>query len=143
MSAPAEGNNRGSTASDSLCRDRRLPLGRSGEAAAARYLRRNSYHVLDTNYRTRYGEVDIIARRGDLVCFVEVKTRRGASFGEPFEAVDPRKQKQLRRMALSWLARRAGDPSFAACNFRFDVIAIAVDRKGGVLKLEHIADAFR
>lgn len=127
----------------SFCRDGRIPLGRSGEAEAVRYLRRRSYEIIETNFRTRYGEIDIIARHGEVVAFVEVKTRHGAAFGRPFEAVGPRKQEQLRRMALSWVARRQGDPAFALCAFRFDVISITVDASGRPLEIVHLEDAFR
>lgn len=127
----------------SLAADGRPQLGRRGEAAAARYLRRRLYSIVDTNYRTRYGEIDIIARRGDVVAFVEVKTRSGESFGKPFEAVGPHKQEQLRRMALVWLAARQRDPALKECSFRFDVISIAMGAAGRVEHLEHLEDAFR
>jgi len=127
----------------STCRDRRIPLGRAGEAIAARHLRRRSYAIIETNYRTRYGEIDIIARRGDVVAFVEVKTRQGSGFGRPFEAVGARKQEQLRRMALAWLARRRHDRVFASCTFRFDVVSIVMDEGGAVAEIVHMEDAFR
>ncbi|MHB0915293.1 MAG: YraN family protein [Thermoleophilia bacterium] len=126
-----------------LAADSRPELGRSGEAAAARYLRRRLYSIIETNYRTRYGEIDIIARRGDVVAFVEVKARRSAGFGQPFEAVGPRKQEQLRRMALAWLAARHRDPAFSRCVFRFDVVSIVFRGNGAVERLEHLEDAFR
>lgn len=127
----------------SLAADSRPELGRSGEAAAARYLRRRLYSIIEANYRTRYGEIDIIARRGEVVAFVEVKARRGASFGQPFEAVGPRKQEQIRRMALAWLATHQRDPEFNRCVFRFDVISIVFNGNGAVERLEHLVDAFR
>lgn len=131
------------TAGHSLTADSRLQLGRSGEASAARHLRRRLYSILETNYRTRYGEIDIIARKGDIVAFVEVKARSSASFGQPFEAVGPRKQEQLRRMALAWLATRQRDRALRGCAFRFDVISITVGADGSVSNLEHLEDAFR
>lgn len=131
------------TCGHSLAADSRPELGRTGEAAAARYLRQRFYSIIETNYRTRYGEIDIIARRGDVVAFVEVKARRGASFGQPYEAVGPRKQEQIRRMALAWLATRQRDPEFQRCAFRFDVISIVFGANGAIERLEHLADAFR
>jgi putative endonuclease len=127
----------------SLARDSRSFLGRSGEAAAISFLRRKLYSIMDANFRTRYGEIDIIARRGDVIAFVEVKTRRGDLFGKPFEAVGPRKQEQLRRMASSWLALHHTDDTVRSSIFRFDVISIIVDDGGRVKDLQHLEDAFR
>jgi putative endonuclease len=127
----------------SICADARPALGRAGEAAAVDYLRRRLYSIFTVNFRTRYGEIDIIARRGPIVAFVEVKTRRGKSFGEPFEAVGPRKQQQLRRMASLWLSLNRADMSLRECSFRFDVISVLVDGRGKVSEISHMKDAFR
>lgn len=123
--------------------DDRLRLGHAGEAAAVAYLRRRLYAVVATNFRTRYGEIDIIARRDGIIAFVEVKARRGQGFGKPFEAVGPRKQEQLRRMALAWLAMNQADPAVRRATFRFDVIAIVIGADGRVAELSHMEDAFR
>jgi putative endonuclease len=111
--------------------------------SACRHLEERGYHILETNYRSRYGEIDIIARRGELVAFVEVKARRGVRHGAPFEAVGPRKQNQIRRMAHMWVAAHQSDNSCRSCAFRFDVISIILDEAGGVKSLEHMEDAFR
>lgn len=123
--------------------DLRLGRGRSGEAWARRHLRDQGYEIIESNYRSRYGEIDIIATRDDIVAFVEVKARRALSHGEPFEAVGPRKQLQIRRMAEMWVAQRQQDPSLRRCSFRFDVISILLDEDGRVASLDHLEDAFR
>jgi putative endonuclease len=130
-------------AGSSLARDGHTLLGRSGEAAAAAYLRRKLYTIVETNYRTRYGEIDIIVRRGSITAFVEVKTRREETFGKPFEAVGPRKQEQLRRMASAWLALHHTDPVVREATFRFDVVSIVMDEAGRISELQHMKDAFR
>ncbi len=107
--------------------DPRRRHGRSGEDLARRYLEHHGYLILQTNYRSRYGEVDIIARRGRVVAFIEVKTRLGHKCGEPFEAVGPRKQNQIRRMAEMWVAEHAGDRELRECEFRFDVVSVKMD----------------
>lgn len=123
--------------------DRRKALGRLCEEAASRYLSRQGYQIIETNYRLRMGEIDIIARQGDTVAFVEVKARQDRRFGEPFEAVGPRKQAKLRSMAGLWLAAHQQDPRYRECEFRFDVVSIIMDEKGDVLELSHLRDAFR
>ena len=113
----------------------RQSLGSWGEDLAVKYLRRRFYRILETNYRCRAGEIDIIARRGSIIAFVEVKTRRGHRCGSASEAVTVRKQGQIIRAARWYLAANAGD-----LQPRFDVIAIDVD--GDSHHLEHIVDAF-
>lgn len=109
---------------------------------ACRYLKRRLYSILQTNYRSRYGEIDIIARRGDTIVFVEVKARRDKSFGEPFEAVGPRKQRQIRRMAEMWLAAHQHRLSRQNFIFRFDVISLVLDGDNRAVEFKHIKDAF-
>src|SRR5277367_6039730 len=76
-----------------------LPLGRRGERAAEKYLRRNGFRIVARNYRAAGAEIDIVAMDGDVLVFVEVKTRRSPDASAPEEAVDEHKQKQLRRAA--------------------------------------------
>jgi putative endonuclease len=112
--------------------------GRRGEEMAIRHCRGLGFEILATNYRKPFGEVDIVARDGRTIVFVEVKTRRSQAFGSPFEAVDARKQRQLVRIALDFLQCR--DLTDVAA--RFDVIAITVDQKGQPMQLEHLRHAF-
>jgi putative endonuclease len=116
-------------------------LGRRGEQLAAEHLERKGFRVLDRNYRTRWGELDIVAFDGSTLAFCEVKARRAAATaGTPFEAVDPRKRAQVRRMARSWLAERTGRPY--ATVLRFDAIGVTFDRSGQLVALEHLEGAF-
>ncbi|MET0782093.1 MAG: YraN family protein [Microbacterium sp.] len=112
-------------------------LGRAGEDRAARYLESCGYDVLDRNWRTRDGEIDlVVARRADLVV-VEVKTRRGEGFGHPFEAIDDRKQQRLWRLAVAWIA--AHPDQAQGRRLRLDAVAvIGPDPATG--SLEHLED---
>lgn len=116
--------------------DTRPSLGRAGEDAAARHLTRLGYTLLERNYRCRYGEIDLIARSGGTVVFVEVKTRSTDRFGLPLEAVRGPKQDRIRRCAARWLdERRPG-----RCHIRFDVVSVIV--RGNRSEMTHIPAAF-
>ncbi len=115
----------------------RLSLGRWGEEAAAGWLRGQGMQILERNYRTPVGEIDIIARQGKLLLFIEVKTRRGVGFGLPQDAVGKTKQRQIVRTA-QWYLGRGGARGLQP---RFDVIAVRPDDDGEAV-IEHIADAF-
>jgi putative endonuclease len=107
-----------------------------GEDLALRYLTRRGYTLVERNYRTRHGEIDLIVRNDDTLVFVEVKLRRGTGFGDPLEAVTFRKQGTIRSLATQYLSDR--DPNFGT--LRFDVIGIlASDNK---VRIRHIEDAF-
>ena len=114
----------------------RRSSGAWGEKLALRYLERRGYRLVERNYRTRYGELDLILREGDTLVFVEVKLRRGLGFGDPIEAVTPRKQTTIRALAEQYLSDR--DPAFDA--IRFDVVAILVE--GDQPRVHHLRDAF-
>jgi putative endonuclease len=111
-------------------------LGKLGEDEACRELRRRGYAILARGYRTRCGEVDIIARDGDVLVFVEVKTRSGGAFGSPLEAVTARKRLKLVRMALEYVTRSR--LSKVAC--RFDVVGVLC--QAGTTRIEVVVDAF-
>src|SRR5438270_10600420 len=98
--------------------DLRHRLGRVGEQLAAEHMIRRGFRVLERNYRTRWGELDIIAFDGTTLAFCEVKTRRLArGTGSPFDAVRPSKQAQVRRLAARWLVERAERPSADVLRF--------------------------
>jgi putative endonuclease len=79
-------------------------LGRAGERQAVKFLKEKGYKILETNFSLKpLGEIDIIARFKNIICFIEVKTRRSLSYGAPYEAVDRRKQFRLSRLALAYL----------------------------------------
>jgi putative endonuclease len=113
-----------------------LDLGRHGEDAAAGYLKKLKYKILVRNFRVKSGEIDIIARDGNCLVFVEVKTRTSDSFAQPIESVGFHKQQKLRRLADRYLATHA----FQECDVRFDVISII--QRGGRAEIEHIRNAF-
>lgn len=140
---PVPDRARATAAAPAAGQDPRRRRGQAGERIAQEHLLANDYSILSVNFRTRYGEIDIIARDGGTVAFVEVKARRNKKFGEPFEAVSPRKQQQIKRMASIWLAANQGEESLRGCEFRFDVISILLDADGGAAELLHLEDAFR
>ncbi len=100
-----------------------LRLGRKGEALACRLLRELGLDILMQNFRCAAGEIDIVARDDDVLCFVEVKTRRHAGRGRPADAVDPAKQQRLIQTAARYL-REAGNPNVL---YRFDIVEIILD----------------
>lgn len=115
----------------------RSDLGSQGEKVAADFLRKKGYTVICKNFRCRSGEVDIIAREGKVLIFVEVKTRRSDSFGSPAAAVTPRKQQQIAKAALEYLARE----NLFDTEARFDVVSILVAADGKP-RIELIQNAF-
>ena len=115
----------------------RQSLGAAGEAAAAQALRKAGYQILEANVRTPFGEIDLLARHGAVLCFVEVKTRSSDAFGHPAEAVTPAKQAHLRKAAALILQRRKWDG-----DCRFDVVAVMKGADGS-LAVEILADAFQ
>ena len=115
----------------------RLSLGRRGEDAAVRYLEKRRYAIIERGFRMLRGEIDIVARDGPTIVFVEVKTRRGGDFGPPSASVTAAKRRQIRRIAQAYLHRRGFGGAFC----RFDVISIRAE-KGGTLRIEHLKDAF-
>lgn len=114
----------------------RKRAGDRGERLALDYLLDKGYSVVERNYRTRYGEIDLILRSGGTLVFVEVKLRRGSGFGDPLESVTPRKQAKIRSLAEVYLARRAPDFEEA----RFDVVGIL--ETGGGREVHHVENAF-
>ncbi len=123
--------------SDSTTHDDRRELGRRGEDLAFEYLRRSGMLVLDRNWRPRgagvRGELDIVARDGDELVVVEVKTRRSIAYGSPAEAITRRKVRALRSLTLAWLEQR----SIHAPAIRFDVVAIVIPPAGQPV-IEHL-----
>ena len=114
-------------------------LGDDWERLAEKRLIAAGYRILDRNFRTRSGELDFVAEENGVLCFVEVKGRRGTGFGLPAEAVTGEKRRRIFRTAEAWLAReRRGD---VPC--RFDVVAILEDGRGGAPEVEILRDAFR
>jgi putative endonuclease len=115
----------------------RQAVGAYGERCAVQHLVATGLRVVARNWRCAHGEVDIIAWDGDALVFCEVKTRRGARFGSPGEAVVPAKARRLRRLAGQWLE----DTGIHADEVRFDVVSVLVPRRGAA-QVEHIRAAF-
>lgn len=113
--------------------DPRHLRGLAGEEQAIRYLQSRGWDVVAHRFRVGRVELDIVARRGHLVAFIEVKTRRGEGFGSPFEAVSGAKRREMVKAARVWVDR-FGKPSDV---YRFDCIGLRDN------KLEHMEDAFR
>lgn len=114
-------------------------LGRTGEALAVRLLAARGWHVLARNYRAGRREVDIIARRENLLVFVEVKTRTGRGYGGPQAAVTQLKRREIEAVALDFLTRHVRSD----VEVRFDVVAIRLETSGRIGRVEHIEDAWR
>ena len=111
--------------------NKRAELGREGESIAENFLKQNRYKILEKNFRTKFGELDIIAKDKKCVVFVEVKTRKDDSFGAPQSAVTGFKQENLALAAMVYIKKKV-----LRSDYRFDIIAI----QDG--KIEHIKNAF-
>src|SRR5688572_3407913 len=113
-------------------------VGAYGERRAVEYLVHEAgMQVLDRNWQCSDGEIDIVAREGSALVFVEVKTRRDLQFGPPEEAVIAQKRRRLRRLATQWLAQTSLHPR----EIRFDVVSVLRPRRGPAV-VEHIRAAF-
>lgn len=120
-----------------LDRETSRSLGQRGEETAAKYLIKSNFDIVERGFRLFRGEIDIIARDGDTLVFVEVKARADETFGRPEDSVTPAKQRQIRRIATGYLVeRRLGD---VPC--RFDVVSILFHEDGSH-RLIHFRDAF-
>jgi putative endonuclease len=123
----------------------RQSLGRRGEALAADYLQERSYQILERNYRSPFGEIDLIARQwvsdqtntGPVLVFVEVKTRSSEAYGFPEESVTLTKQAHLIQSAQAYLQSHLDQEG----NWRIDVIAVRLDRSGGPPEIKHFENA--
>jgi putative endonuclease len=125
--------------------DPRRALGALGERLAAEHLRRAGYRIIERNYRTRYGELDIVATGARCLVFCEVKTRvRGRANGpSPFDSIGMVKRSRVRQMAAQWLAERRPEVDVpAAPELRFDAIGVSLSPSGRLLSLDHLEDAF-
>lgn len=113
-------------------------LGKVGERQACRLLKKQGYRILDTNYRSRLGEIDIVALDQNTLVFIEVKTRTVLSFGQPEEGVNLAKQRKLQKLASQYLVEK----KFADIDYRFDIIGILINQTGKVKHIELIKNAF-
>jgi putative endonuclease len=118
--------------------DTRRVTGIKGEEEAARFLARCGYAILDKNVRTRAGEIDLVAKEGKTLVFVEVKTRKDLEGDPPQAAVNARKQNRLGKLAHGYLKLKR----MREMPCRFDVVSIIVNDEGGVKAIRHIPNAF-
>ena len=117
--------------------DNRQKIGVMGEQLAANYLRKTGKKILCTNYRCRYGEIDIIARDQETILFIEVKSRTSNTFGPPAAAVTMHKQQQIIKTALYYLTEK----NLSDTAVRLDVIAVLFQREQEPC-IEYISNAF-
>ncbi|MBI1911544.1 MAG: YraN family protein [Deltaproteobacteria bacterium] len=114
----------------------KIAFGKKGEEEAERILKKQGYKIIEKNYRCRFGEIDIIAKDGDTIAFVEVKTRVNDRFGSPKSSVDYRKQKHITNASAYYLNEKGLDDS----SVRFDVVSLELG--GDRFSFELIKDAF-
>jgi putative endonuclease len=118
--------------------DPRHRLGALGEQLAAEHLERLGYDVVARNHRTRFGEIDLVAADPRTLVIAEVKSRRGR--GNPWDALDERKRRQVRRMGIAYLTSVEDRPRRSAV--RFDAIGVVFDHAGRMVALHHLEGAF-
>lgn len=111
-------------------------LGEEGERLAEAWLVERGWRILDRRFRSGHRDLDLVAERSGVVAFVEVKARRGKRFGDPVEAVNWRKQRELTRSAAVWIARFGSGKQL----FRFDVVGVLMDESG--TRIRHLENAF-
>ncbi len=111
----------------------RRSLGQWGEKVAALHLEAAGYAIVERNWRCRGGEIDLVARDGETVVFVEVKTRRGRDYGAPEEALTPRKAEKLLSLGQQYIV----DHELDDVDWRIDLVAVELDERGHLLRCEH------
>ena len=116
----------------------RQSLGKKGERLAMNYLRQAGYKIISSNYRTRLGEIDLIAEEGETLVFVEVKTRSSKNCGHPLESITPSKKRQIEKVALEYLSKNR---QFER-NIRFDAVAVFFLPPGNAPEIELVRDIF-
>jgi putative endonuclease len=111
-------------------------LGRYGEDRAASFLQERGYEIIDRNWHSQSGEIDLVAKDKDRLVFIEVKTRSGSGFGHPFEAITPSKVARMRRLVADWCVAK----QVSSVKVRLDAIAVLVT--GGRVHIEHLKEVF-
>lgn len=117
--------------------DSRQQLGRWGEQLAAQHLEQQGYKILERNWRCRRGELDLVAKAGEILVFVEVKTRRGRDYGLPEEALTYHKRQKLLQLGQFYLLEHDLDE----VEWRVDLVAVELDQKGQLIRCDHIPNA--
>ena len=116
---------------------KRKDTGILGEKLAADFLEKRGYQIIETNYRCPEGEIDIVARHGDFLVFVEVRTKRSLEFGRPEESITPAKKERLRAVASRYQQAHDNLPQ----SWRIDVVAVELNQKGKPSRIELIENA--
>lgn len=116
---------------------KRLALGRAGEDRAVGYFKELGYIIVERNFRCKLGEIDIVARDGPVLVFIEVRTRRGDGYGSALESIVYKKQLKVRQVAKYYLQ----STGLFSGPVRFDVLALTAG-PGGIVKIEHVKNAF-
>ena len=114
-------------------------IGSFGEALARDYLISKGYKILNMNFRNKFGEIDIICKKNNLLIFCEIKSRYTDTFGSPIESITSYKQKQIIKLSEIYLLYK----KYQNYNVRYDVIEIIFNNKNASFKLNHLKDAFR
>lgn len=115
----------------------RQQVGKLGERAAQKFLKKQGYRILETGFRCRHGEIDIIAQKKDCLVFVEVRTKSNLDFGTPEESITQAKKERLITSALTYTTTHQNIPRL----WRIDVVAIELDDKGKAKRIERIENA--
>ncbi len=116
---------------------KRRDTGNLGEKLAQDFLKKQGYHILETNYRCPEGEIDIVARHKDYLVFIEVRTKTSLEFGSPEESITPTKMGRLRATAARYQQAHDNLPQL----WRIDVVAVELNQKGELLRIELIENA--
>ncbi len=120
---------------DNQKKDGRKQLGHWGESVAATYLQAQGYHIVARNWRCSLGEIDLVAQAGELLVFVEVKTRRGEQMGSPEEGITPHKSRKLIETAQQYLWKNGLNED---TEWRVDLVAVELDTSGKLLRCDHV-----
>ena len=115
----------------------RQEVGRLGEKAAQKFLKKRGYRIRETGFRCRHGEIDIVAKKKDCLVFIEVRTKSNLDFGTPEESITRAKKERLIASALTYTTTHQHIPS----SWRIDVVAIELDEKGKTKRIELIENA--
>ncbi len=117
--------------------DSRQRLGRWGEDLAVSYLEKEGYSIIERNFRTRYGEVDVVASKGGQVIFIEVRTKSSDAYGGPEESITARKREHLMLAAQEYLQSNGLEDS----SWRIDLVAVQVDRRNDAVRVDLVENA--
>lgn len=114
-------------------------IGNYGEDISYDFLKKQGYYILSRNFRTRYGEIDIICKKDDLIIFIEIKSRYNYNHGSPIEAITYSKQMQIIKLCKFYIYTN----NLTKYNIRFDVIEVFFNIDNNLHSINHITDAFR